>query len=140
MNVNRQCLITDQIVLTIPEDISDRARQIAETIYQPVEQNLIAHLQTLSAPLHALPLEEQAELDDALWTIAREQMPDDSQTRAHDLMARNVHGLLTDDEYAELEKLVERADRLMLRKAEAAALLRLPGYSFTAQDFKPLDG
>lgn len=70
--------MTDQIVLTIPEDISDRARQIAETTEQPVEQVLIEHLKTLSVPLPALPPEEQAELDalhhlsdDALWTIAR---------------------------------------------------------------------
>lgn len=126
--------MTDQIVLTIPEDITVRARQIAETTEQPVEQVLIEHLKTLSTPL---PPEEQAELDalhhlsdDALRTIAREQMPDDAQARAHDLMDRNSRGTITDEERAELEKLVGRADRLMLRKAEAAAILKERGYSF----------
>lgn len=88
-------------------------------------------MQTLSPPLPALPPDEQAELDalkhlsdDTLWTIAREQMPDNVQARAHELMDKNSHGEISSEEYTELEKLVERSDRLMVRKAEAAALLR----------------
>ncbi len=138
--------MADQIVLVLPEDISARARLIAETTSQPVEQVLIDYLKTLSAPLPELPADEQAELDalrhlsdDALWTIAREQMSDDSQARAHELMDRNSLGTITDQEQTELEKLVERGDRLMLRKAEAAAILRDRGYPFTQKDFKPLD-
>lgn len=134
----------DQIVLTVPEDISVRARQIAEAMEQPVEQVLIEHLKTLSTPLPTLPPKQQAELDalhhlsdDALWTIARAQMPDDVQARAHDLMDKNSLGMLTDEEQAELEKLVERADRLMLRKAEASAILRERGYSFTQREYLP---
>lgn len=90
-----------------------------------------------------LPSDIQAELDvlkqlsdDALWTIAREQMPDDAQTRAHDLMMRNTQGAITDSEYEELQKLVDRGDRLMLRKAEASTLLCERGHHFTQQDFK----
>lgn len=95
------------------------------------QQVLLDHLQTLSPPLPALPPDEQAELDalkhlsdDTLWTIAREQMPDNVQARAHELMDKNSHGEISSEEYTELEKLVERSDRLMVRKAEAAALLR----------------
>ncbi len=124
--------MTDAIILTIPEDISARARQIAETRDQSAEQVLIDHLKMLS---QSLPPDIQAELDalphlsdDALWTIAREHMPDDAQTRANELLDRNSRDLITDDEHAELEILVERADRLMLRKAEAASLLRQRGF------------
>ncbi len=136
--------MADTIVLTVPEDISARARAIAETTAQPVEQVLLDHLKTLSAPLPALLPDEQAELDalhhlsdDALWTIAREQMPEDVQARAHALMDKNTRGTIGDDERVELDGLVERADRLMLRKAEAAALLRERGYVFRQKDFKP---
>jgi hypothetical protein len=136
--------MTDPIVLTIPADVAARAREIAESVEQPVEQVLIDHLKTLTTPLPTLPPEEQAELDalhhlsdDALWTIAREQMPDDVQARAHTLMDKNSRDTITDEEHAKLETLVERADRLMLRKAEAAAILRERGYPFTQQDFKP---
>lgn len=120
--------MTDAIILTIPEDISARARQIAETRDQSAEQVLIDYLKTLPS---SLPPDIQAELDalrhlsdDALWTIAREYMPDDVQARANELLDRNSRGLITDDEHRELEILVERADRLMLRKAEATSLLR----------------
>jgi hypothetical protein len=136
--------MTDPIILTIPEDISARARQIAENTAQPVEQVLIDHLKTLAAPPSDLPDDEQAELDalqhlsdDALWTMAQEQMPDDVQSRAQFLMDRNARGIIGDEEYAELEALVQRADRLMLRKAEAAAILRQRGHTFTQQDFRP---
>jgi hypothetical protein len=134
--------MADLIILEVPEDISVRAREIAETVAQPVEQLLLDHLKTLAPPLPVLPPDTQVELaalqhlsDDALWTIAREQMPEDVQARAHALMDKNSRDVMTDEEHAELEKLVERGDRLMLRKAEAAALLRKRGYTFTQKDF-----
>jgi len=99
-------------------------------------------LKTLAPPLPVLPPDTQVELAalhhlsyDALWTIAREQMPEDVQARAHALMDKNSGNVMTDEEHAELEKLVERGDRLMLRKAEAAALLRKRGYTFAQKDF-----
>jgi hypothetical protein len=135
------------IILKVPEDISVRTRQIAATVAQPVEQLLLDHLKTLAAPLPVLPLDTQVELnalqylsDDALWTIAREQMPEDVQARAHALMDKSSRGVMTDEEHAELEQLVERGDRLMLRKAEAAALLRKRGHTFTPKDFQAKHG
>jgi hypothetical protein len=122
--------MTEQITLTIPEEISDRARQIAAVTAQSVEAVLLEHLKTLSTPLPVLPPEQQAELDalhqlsdDTLWTIAREQMPEAAQSRADALMGKPASAL-TDDEQTELDQLVERADCLMLRRAEASAILR----------------
>lgn len=134
-------------MLTVPEDIVDRAREIAEATSQDVDKVLLEHLKTLSTPLPALPPDEQAELDalkhltdDTLWTIAREQMADDLQTRMQALMDRNSLGQITDEEYRELEGLVERGNRLMVRKAEAAGILMERGHTFTQPDFKPKHG
>jgi hypothetical protein len=139
--------MADLIILKVPEDISARARQIAATVAQPVEQLLLDHLKTLAAPLPVLPPDTQAELDalqhlsdDALWTIAREQLLEDAQARAHVLLDKNSRGVMTDEEHTELEKLVERGDRLMLRKAQAATLLRKRGHTFTQKDFLPKHG
>jgi len=139
--------MSNLIILQVPEEISVRARQIAEMLAQPVEQVLLDHLKTLSAPLPVLPPEVQAELealhqlsDDALWTIARAQMSEEVQARAQALLEKNSRGVITDEEHAELEKLVERGDQLMLRKAEAAAILGVRGYPFTPKDFKPKHG
>lgn len=67
-------------------------------------------------------------------------MPEDVQARAHALLEKNSRGVITDEEHAELDKLVERGDQLMLRKAEAATILRARGYPFTSEDFKPQHG
>jgi len=135
--------MSDRIVLTLPDELSARVRYIAETTAKPVEQVVLEHLKTL-ATTAPLPFDEQTELDalrslsdDALWTIAREQMPSDVQARAHELMDKNSLGTINDTEYDELQNLVERADRLMLRKAESAAILRERGYPFSQEDFKP---
>lgn len=135
--------MNDPIVLTIPDDISDRARQIAASAALPVEQVLLDYLKTLPVT-PALPADVQAELnalhflsDDALWAMAREQMPEDVQARAGDLMDKNTRGAIGENERTELEQLVERGDRLMLRKAEAAAILRERGFTFRQQDFNP---
>src|SRR5690606_30501397 len=108
---------------------------------QPVDEVMIAYLRTLSASLPVLPPDEEAELealqalsDDALWTIAREQMPDAQQRRMQDLMDKNSLGTTTAEEYAELEALVERGQRLMMRKSEAAALLTRRGYKVTPKE------
>lgn len=121
----------ESITLHVPEELATRARQIAATLAQPVEQLLLDHLKTLSVPLPVLPHETQAELDalqqlsdDALWTIAGAQMPAEVQARAKTLLDNNSRGVITDEEHDELETLVERGDRLMLCKAEAVAILR----------------
>ncbi len=96
--------MTDQIIITLPGDISQTARAIAETADQSAEQGILDHLRTLAAPLPALPPDEQKELtalqhlsDDTLWTIARELMPEAAQTRARTLVdgqkqPRGTHG------------------------------------------------
>lgn len=48
--------------------------------------------------------------------------------REGELLDRNADGLLTPAEHDELERLREEADRFMLRKAHAAALLRWRGH------------
>ena len=134
--------MTQQITLTIPDDISEWAKEIAQITSQPIEQVLIAHLQTLNR--HGLPLDVQSDLDalpylsdDALWTIAHEQLPAETQQRAHFLMTKNTSGLLNEVEQSELDELVNRADRLILRKADVSVILKSRGYSFQQQDFKP---
>lgn len=131
-------------LLSIPEDVYDHVRQIAEETSRPVDQLMVEYLRTLPVPLPSLPPDEEAELnalkslsDDTLRTIAREQMPADVQDRMQILMDRNNFGTISDDELHELEQHVERGNRLMVRKAEAAGILMDRGQRFTQQDFMP---
>src|SRR5690606_5340915 len=102
------------ISLPIPDHIYQRARQIAATKNQPVEDVLIEQLeQAFGYNLPELPQDERRELDalaylsdEALWTIAQEQMPPEAQQRQQVLMQANNLGTISDDDYQALENLV----------------------------------
>lgn len=128
-----------QITLNLPDDISLRAQMIAEASAKAMEEVLIEHLQTLSVSI--LPDSVRAEIealaylsDDALWTIAREQIPSESQSRADVLIQLQT---LSDEETDELTQLLDRADRVMLRKAEALSILKQRGFTVSQEDFLP---
>jgi hypothetical protein len=133
--------------LTIPQALYDKARQAAEQKAQPVEDFIRERLeQSLEDTRADLPADERAELhaliylsNDALWTIAREQMVNTKQARMQILMDKNSRGNITPDEYAELTQLVEQGQRLTLRKAEAMKRLLERGYTITLDDLKPAD-
>jgi hypothetical protein len=123
------------ITINVPPHLYERARQLAEETARPVEDVLLERLESALAAPPLLPPDEQAELDalthlsdDALWTIAREQMPSARNEQMQTLMDRNNMGQISDDEYRELQELVEQGHRLMLRKAQAALLLKERGY------------
>jgi hypothetical protein len=135
------------VTLNVPEHIYEQARRVAEEKGQAIEIVLLNQLEGVFAdPLAKLPADEQAELHamaylstDALWTIAREQMSSDRQARMQTLMLRNSDGSITEQEYRELEQLVEQGQKLMLRKAQASALLTRRGYKVTPEDMAAKD-
>lgn len=116
---------------TIPDNLSTRLHQLAAKRQQPVETIIADRLFTaLDDELDNLPTGEQAELralhhlsDDALRAIAAEQMTATNRALLTELMERNSKGELNQEEQKTLIALVERGDQLMLRKAEAAAIL-----------------
>jgi hypothetical protein len=124
------------VTLPVPDYIYDRARRIAEETSQSIEAVLLQQLQeAFTEPLPDLAPDEQRELealthlsDDALWTIAREQMPEDRQARLRALMDANSQGTLDNAQRSELAAMVAQGQRLSLRKAQAAALLTERGY------------
>ena len=133
------------ITLTVPTDIYERARQLAEQTDQTVETVLLGYLEASAS--QPLPAEEQAELDalaylsdDALWTIAREQMPAEYQAKMQTLMALNSQGKISRAQQDELTELAARGQQLTLRKAEAMALLTRRGHTVTRDNLTPNNG
>jgi hypothetical protein len=135
------------VTLPVPTDIYDRASHIAKVTAQSIEAVLLQQLRDAFAdPLPELPPEEQRELhaltllsDEALWTIAREQMAGDKQARLQTLMEINNQGALDPPQRAELEALVEQGQQLSMRKAKAAALLTERGYPITVNALSSAD-
>ena len=134
-------------IVSIPDSLYDKAQRLAEQTSQPVDDLIRTRLaRALDQPVLDLPADEQAELralsylsDDTLWTIAREQMQATLQARMSLLMDKNSQGTILPDEQDELTTLVERGDRLMLRKAQAMKLLIGRGYSVHLDNLNPLD-
>jgi hypothetical protein len=129
------------VTLSIPEYLYDRARRLAEEKALPIEDILVRQLEMTLVELPKLPPDEQAELDalthlsdDALWTIAREKMEKEQQERMQILMPRNNMGSISSDEHAELTRLVDQGQRLMLRKGKAMALLTERGHQVRLED------
>lgn len=133
--------------ISIPDSLYEKAQRVAKQTSQPVDDVIRTRLEgVLDQPMIDLPADERVELqamsylaDDTLWTIAREQMQPALQERMSLLMDKNSRGTITDDEYGELSALVERGERLTLRKSQAMKLLIGRGYSVNLDDLKPAD-
>lgn len=122
--------------LTIPDEVYQWAQRVAQSSSQSVDEVLLSALQRAAEALPMLPASEEAELaalrylsDDALWTIAHETLPPATQQQMQALMDKNTQGTLSNDEGQTLATLVERGNRLTLRKSEAMALLTQRGHS-----------
>jgi hypothetical protein len=131
--------------ISIPDTLYEKAWRLAQQTAQSVEDVIRTRLEdALDQPLLDLPADERAELqamsylsDDTLWTIAREQMPPAVQESMSRLMEKNSQGTITEDEYLTLSALVERGQRLTLRKSQAMKLLLERGYAVSLEALKP---
>ncbi len=136
------------IVVTLPGEVYDPLREIAEAKDQTLEQIVVEQLRSvISVSLPQLPPDEESELvafkfltEDTLRGIAREQMPQNDQERMQVLMDKNNSGTISANEHEELAALVERGQRLMLRKAWAAGILMERGHKITGADMAQENG
>lgn len=124
------------VILPLPASEYQRLANIAFAMRRPVEEVIVYALKLGSPPgWDDVPIEFQADLaemdrleDDRLWAIAQSKKEPASLLRYDELLARNQDNLLTDTEKQELRQLRTEADRFMLCKAHAAALLHWRGY------------
>jgi hypothetical protein len=87
------------------------------------------------------PAEFQADLatldrldDETLWRIARSRQTEAELPRYQELLDKNANGTLSPGEHEELVGLRVEADRFMLRKVHAAALLRWRGHQLPSAE------
>ena len=131
------------ITVTVPEDIytqlEAQARSSARSVDDVVAQTLTRGLPP--APERDLPVAIQAELsamehlsDEALWAIARSTANDDKIALYDLLIERQRSGSLTTEGRKVLTQLREEADALMVRKAQAYAILDSRGYTLPTLD------
>lgn len=129
--------VANSISLQLPDRLYQRLVNTALATQQPLEAIILHALEVGSPPdWEDIPEPFQADiaaldrLDDAsLWSIALDRQSQDQFSRYDELLDRNREGQLTDTERVELAQLRTQADRFMLRKAQATALLRWRGHS-----------
>ena len=133
-------MLAETVTLKIPEMLYRRLQSTAQSTQRSLDDVILHALQVGSPPVwDDVPAEFQADLaamdrlDDAtLWQIARSRKTEAEMKRYDELLAQNQDGQLTPAEKQELQQLRQEADRFMLRKAHAAALLRWRGHTVPA--------
>ena len=124
------------VTLQLPENLYIRLQHAAQAMRQPLNDVLVRAVEVGIPPSwEDVPPTFQADLaaldrldDESLWRIARSTQLTQDWTRYQNLLDRNTNGAISVDELAELAGLRTEADRFMLRKAHAAALLRWRGH------------
>lgn len=130
------------VVLPLPEDLYLRLEQTARATRQSLTDLLLHAVRTGSPPdWSQAPAEFQADLaaldrldDTALWRVARSQRREADMAQLTELLDKNADDALTATETLELEAQAAEADRFMLCKAHAAALLQWRGRTVPAAE------
>ncbi len=122
------------LTLTLPDNIYQPVDRVARAINKPVEAVLVDAIRSSLPPLDGLPddlAEEITELEnmdnDSLRHALYETVPADQQERLESLLQKNRTVVLSNADKKQLDALQKSADRVMLRKARAAVLLRFRG-------------
>lgn len=124
-----------QLTINLPDAAFQRLSRLAELTNQPLSDLVIQSIAgNLPPAIETAPVEMQVQLltlqilsVDELRQIAQSQIPSVQQERHIALLERNQENLLTAEEQRELQELSLAADRLMLKKAHACAILRWRG-------------
>ena len=127
---------TRTVKVQLPESLYIRLQQAADATRRSLDDVLLHAVQIGSPPRwDDAPAEFQADLaaldrldDAALWGIARSRMTEADMERYQELLDKNANDTLVAEERDDLVSLRIEADRFMLCKAHAAALLRWRGY------------
>lgn len=124
------------VTLQLPEYLYVRLQHAAQAMRQPLNEVLVRAVEVGSPPVwDDVPAAFQADLaaldrldDESLWRVARDTQLDQDASRYQELLDKNANGTIMAGERAELTDLRIEADRFMLRKSHAAALLRWRGH------------
>lgn len=140
-------MTTQSITLQLSEPVFRYLQQVAAATRRPLEQVVRQSVEgNLPPSVDAMPADMRAELlalqvlpVEQLRQIAESQITAAEQTRHAAMLEKNSAGVLTSEEQEELATLRLSADRIMLRKAYAWAVLRWRGHAIPPLDELPLD-
>ena len=124
------------IELELPAEVYERAQQIAKDSNRSVESVLLDGLTLLFGTLPDTGLSPdtlKSYTDEQLWAVVHQRLAWPQDTRLRELIALGRHGQITDDEQAEMERLIHLVDHQMLLRSEALLLLKERGHNVGEQ-------
>lgn len=123
------------VTLELPQTIYLPVKRMAEVTNRSLEDLLVCALKASLPPLDGLPSELVEDLvglesldDESLRQVMVSKVSTAQQRELDRLLHKNQAGTLTEQERQKLDRLQREADRVMLRKARAAVLLRFRGH------------
>lgn len=129
------------VTLRLPARTYRQAQQRTRVTHRSVEEELVAAVEnglSISDALTGIPhniAEEMAQLafldNEHLWRAAQLVVPLDIANRVQELVTKQQAAGLTETEEQEARQLQHIANRVMLIRAEAAALLKRRGFDLT---------
>lgn len=127
------------VTVELPEVLFRKIERAARGLNQPMPQALLKIVESGLPSLDKVPTGNRSELeametwsDQQLWRVAREELPADQQQELSNLLDKNQQGELSATDEARLDVLHAQANRSMLRKSYALALLKWRGNKVAA--------
>lgn len=128
-------LVGEPITLHLPLPIMQRAKRLSQELQISVENLLADAVATALPPLAGLQEELADELsrlaflaDDELLRVMCEVLPPEHFEEMDALLDRKNQGRLLASEQQQIDRLLEEYHRLVLRRGQAAVLLKARGY------------
>ena len=137
-------LTGESVTLHLPEPIMQRAKRLSQELQVSIENLLAEAVATALPPLAGLPEELADELsklaflsDDELWKVTQETLPPEHHEEVDALLDRKNQGQLPASELQTIGRLLDEYHRLVLRRGQAAVLLKARGHNVS--DIKTLN-
>jgi hypothetical protein len=125
------------IPIQLPDAIYQRLQQVVHAtthsiegvVLQTIRGNLLPSLDDLSPELRCVVADLQRMSDEALWSMTKEPLPPHQWRRHQRLLRKGQEGPLSAAEHEELAELRAAADRFVIRRSYALALLKWHGHT-----------
>jgi hypothetical protein len=131
--------MTQRLTIEVPEDVYRRLLERARRLNRSVRAEILDAIAGVIQDETSLTPELEAELaamadadDERLWALGRTRLPDEVIEEIEGLRMKSGAGGLTREDEDRLASLVHETDRVMLVRAEAAALLKQRGHDVQA--------
>lgn len=123
------------ITLHLPGPLYERLKRRAEERHRTLEAEILDAVATAGSASEQLPPELDEVLaalpnldDDALWQAARDRLPEEATAELEALSLKQQREGLTPGEQETRDRLLHGYERILLVRAEAAALLQRRGH------------